>query len=70
MLKPVIELVLVMTLLSRNLIETEHALKQIFKILMRPVKISNIQFFLYKLKLLTAKTYQNFVRTDQFLSVL
>ena len=34
----VTELVLIMTLLSRYLIETEHALKQIFKILMRPRK--------------------------------
>ena len=36
--KIVIELVLVMTLLSHNLIEAEPALKQIFEILMGPSK--------------------------------
>ena len=37
------KLVFVMTLLPHNLINTEHALKQIFKILMRPSK-KNLTF--------------------------
>ena len=59
-----------MTLFSHHLIENRTYIKTNIEdfdaSLQKEVNIQS-QFFLYKLKLLAAKTYPNFVRVDEFL---